>query len=436
MHGDIVKLRSGSFGIDYAGTYIATRDNMLNLHSNPITEVLAPTKSTTLSVAEAMARVASPHSNTSGTDPEVFVFAPDGEVIPAWEFLPDKANALQTYRQGWPEAACPKVLAYWDGAQAELTLTAGEACHAQLTDSIRFGLKTIYDAAQAYMPGSYLECRDVVKIPENVLMEAEDHHIALGCSPSANAYKTVKPIDIGDPRLHPVRYSGCHLHFRVREMPTHHKDSKLAWGTGTTYLPEWFPGGTIKMFDRVVGLLLTALGRDLEDPLRRKAYGRPGEYRQTCPTGVEYRTPGAFVLCRPEVLNFALDMGRRAWGLGLLYNPETFFLPGAMDIIQHCDADAAWKRIEEFAPFFKAMFRGNNYSDEGTMEILRKGLKAHGLVGTMKENWKLDKETESATDNTSWRTHNDGNRHDWRMLSLQAVKAIAVPQSAVMPQAA
>lgn len=429
MTGDIVKLKSGQKGVLYyndtyayapvntklvPGTEALFMGGAISLAKDPIAEHMPRTKDTILSMATALPRLSIIGGLTSGTDPEIFVFDKQGDVIPAWKFLPQKDNAIKTHRGGGVlnDYDYPVVTAYWDGAQAEITIAKGEGCHAQLVDDVRYGLKAIYDAAQKYSPGSVLRTSDVVKIDEQTLMEAEDVHVALGCAPSLNAYKNIRPIKIEDPRRHMLRYSGSHLHYRVAHYMAEGKPRFGSTGNNMP-VPDWFPGGTIKMLDRVLGLLLTALGRDLEDPQRRIAYGRPGEYRQTAIAGLEYRTPGAFLMCRPEVMNFALDMGRRAFGLGMMYNPDEFFLPGAKDIIMSCDADEAVKRIEKFSTFFEALFTSNNYHPKGTMNILRKGLKAHGLVGTVMDNWKL-------AEGQTWNTHNNGDRSDFRTLSAAA----------------
>lgn len=447
MTGDILKTESGALGISYGGNdrYVIRpalpntpsgtyQQPIIETALDPIEKRIARSKESTLSIADALPRLSVLSGMSSGTDPEIFVFTKEGDVIPAWKFLPQKDEALLTDRnpdyEGYREDHClPKVLAYWDGAQAEITISQGETCHEQLTDDVRAGLKLIYEAAQLYSPGATLQCRDVIKLDEKTLMEAEDVHVALGCAPSANAYKNVYPIDVGDPRKHLLRYSGAHLHFRVAHSKST-ADGKTYYNqlSDSTAVPEWFPGGVIKMMDRVVGLLLTALGRDLEDPMRRKAYGRPGEYRVTTDAGLEYRTPGSFLLSRPAALNFALDMGRRAFGLGMIYNPDEFFLPGAKDIIMNCDADAAVEQIEKFKSFFMEMFRANNYNAEGTMEILRKGLKAHGLTGEIADMWKIKPGQE-------YQRHNNNGAVGWRSLSMQAApkKAAALQTAPANP---
>jgi len=337
----------------------------------------------------------------TGTDPEIFGFDPKGHVIPAWLWLQDKkAN---------PEY-------YYDGVQAEL-VTAPVTCHNYQTDFVRNKLVFVNQALKAYNPNAYLATTDTVKLDRKTLLTADDKYIELGCSPSYNAYPEVKPLDIGDPRQHPYRYSGCHLHMSVLDYP----------------IPEWFPHGTVVMMDKILGVMLTALGRGLEDPIRRKAYGRAGEFRVPPPTiqdtnaygspftgkpwtRLEYRTPGSFLLHHPALFNFAVDIGRVAFRMGLMYDGRKLDEIGDVQgIINNCDADAAVKLLTAPGSYLKAVLASRKlsaaYNTPATLDILTSGAKASGrFKGSVYDNWKLG---------GSWELNNYGNgRTKWESVAI------------------
>lgn len=316
----------------------------------------------------------------TGTDPEIFAFDKHGKVIPAWTWLQSQKDNREFY---------------WDGVQAEF-ITNPTGCHNYQTDQVRNKLFQLDATLKKHDPSGYLATADVVKMDRKLLLTADEQHVNLGCSPSLNAYPEVQPIDIGNPREHPYRYSGCHIHTSITCMP----------------IPEWFPHGTVVMIDKIAGVLLTALGRDWEDPIRRVAYGRAGEFRvpPAVPinksvwgpmyvgqmyTRLEYRTPGAFLLAHPALFNFGVDLVRAAFRMGLLMDGRKLDeVPDVQDIINNCDADAANKLIQKRGSFFRQVLDGNfnaSYSSKGkTLAILKQGAKASGhFNGSVYDNWKL-----------------------------------------------
>lgn len=323
--------------------------------------------------------VSSKDYGMTGTDPEIFGFNKQGEVIPAWKWLK-------------PKSENPSI--YWDGVQAEFT-TGPTVCHNYQTDNVHRQLAGVYSLLRAHDKTAYLATKDVVKLDLKTLLTADDKYVELGCSPSRNAYPEVKPIEIPACREHPFRYSGCHIHQSILGIP----------------LPKWFPEGTVAMIDKLAGVPLTALGRDMEDPKRREAYGRAGEFRIPPPVPInpnlfaspwmraqmynrlEYRTPGSFLLHHPALFNFACDTIRAAFRLGLIYDGRKLSEIGDVQgIINNCDADAAAKLVTAKDSFYHKMFPqiGTGYERPATMAILAQGAKASGRFGTdLAENWKL-----------------------------------------------
>ena len=324
----------------------------------------------------------------SGTDPEIFAFDEKGAVIPAWQWLANSKIDKDTY---------------WDGVQAEFT-TVPSHCHGWLVDSVYTRLLSLNQKLKQKYPNAHLETADVVQLPQDTLALAEDEYINLGCAPSTNAYEDIKPINIGNPREHPFRYSGTHLHYSVALPPG--------------IKAPWFPNGTVVMMDKLCGLLLTALGRGLENPIRRQAYGRPGEYRVPGPTNfrLEYRTPGAFILGHPALFNLAADMGRAAYRLGLQVDGNDFPIDtdACKKIITECDADAAVKVIKKQESFFLDYFKRispQGGSATGSIaghlyDLLHVGVKGSGLFeGSVEDNWMLK--------SGGWILHSDHGNAKW-----------------------
>lgn len=336
--------------------------------------------------------------STSGSDPEIFVFNKEGVVIPAWEFLPEKSVAEKTGKDRYDlDHFHESSYAYWDGVQAEITTRRGYQCHAYMTDSIQLGMRKIYHAAIKYNKDAVLKTCDVVTVPNEVLFTGKEEHVALGCAPSQNIHN-IPPIDVGDPRHHTLRYSGTHLHFRTTNIVGENDPRRAN-----------YPNNILKVMDSVLGVVLTAMGRGLEDTRRRLAYGRPGEYRLTdLPrAGLEYRTPGAFLMSCPQMFNLAADIGRRAYHLGLNFTMDQLGLGDATEIIMNADADSAVKFIQENKPVFEGVVKACGYSSKAvlsTMNAFEKGLTAVKGKEDVVRSWKL---------NGSWAQHDDNNAATW-----------------------
>jgi hypothetical protein len=318
-----------------------------------------------------------PRIGLSGTDPEIFAFDATGQVVPSFTYLHSKAVAIDEYNQTSDSVPLPPLSGpvFWDGFQGEMAPPPC-ACHEVLIARIGGCLRKM---AERLPLGAYLQTADVVEIPLEVLQEAPSAFVEFGCSPSLNAYgdDLYPRIHFSDPYQHRLRYSGCHLHF--------------SWGLADIPAPPWYPDGTVMMMDKVLGILLTAFGRGLEDPRRRVAYGRPGEYRLPGPGRLEYRTPGSFLLRNPRIFNFALDVGRWAFGMGLRYDgrrPD--FLSEAHQIIACADADAACQYIKQHWDLFKAVMAklyGSTLASQA-LYLVMEGAQASGMTeGPLLPRW-------------------------------------------------
>ena len=308
---------------------------------------------------------------TNGTDPEIFVTDKAGVIIPAWKFL--KSNE-ETKKINYGS----DVFSYWDGFQAEISTRNGFSCHETMTNTIQQGLAQIHAAAITYDKDAKFLAADAAKVDRKDLITADDHHVMFGCAPSENIYG-IEKIDILNPREVPYRFSGTHFHYTLNNF-------------GRTP-PAWWPHGVVAMIDKIGGLVLTALGRDAEDPIRRKFYGRPGEYRSKTNAHLEYRTPGSFLMRHPALYIFGADICRFGFKMGMQMDGRVFdAIPDVKDIILNCDADAASDIIKQNASLFKTIFAkmyGNSIDDMTLALLTDKRRKATAHIKTIEEEWNV-----------------------------------------------
>lgn len=218
-----------------------------------------------------------------GTDPEFFL-EKDGDIVPAFDWLPDKHSTLDGL--------------FWDGFQAETTVDPFQSshipqCHQTLGRNIarqleKLGEKNLNIAAQS-----------VWRIPSLMLQYASEAHVALGCDPSRNVYGT-HGRTVLEPRKLNWRFAGGHLHFALDGVERNDPDN-------IRYL--------VKTLDAALGIPSVCLAQNYDHFIRRRYYGLAGEYRLP-PHGLEYRTLSNFWLPAPEAFMLVFDLGRHALNLG------------------------------------------------------------------------------------------------------------------------
>ena len=272
---------------------------------------------------------AGPGTINLGTDPEVFVLGHGGRVLPADMFLPEKKRAKNEkapYSGGGGMAA-----AFWDGYQAECT-TSTHSCLGWLTDAVQHGLTIINREAKKVDPKAKLTTKTGIELTNEELMEAPESRVMLGCSPSKNIYGD-QPLNQDDARLNPHRFTGAHMH----------------WGVGKR-TPETVEK-IVKALDRMAGVCLVGLCQGREHPLRRRFYGRAGEYRLPA-HGIEWRVPSSAILASPGVWHLAWNISRQAVRL-VLNNLDDIWecdQDRAVEIINYLDVKGAREVIEHNRP--------------------------------------------------------------------------------------
>lgn len=355
----------------------------------------------------------------SGSDPEIFVEHGDGSIFPAWEFLPSEAEAdvlakqwlLTHYESGggtWPGAYwgipdnvfCPrKTKVYWDGVQAEMApwaKTCLEAHHC----ATREGLKQILAAARAKDPNAKLTLRNVVELPDTLLKSAESKHIKFRCSESYNIYDD-QPEGIADARAYKYRASGGHVH--------------LGNPRGFTA-----PGieQAIRGFDAVLGVAGVSLAAGIDNPERRRTYGRAGEFRLPA-HGIEYRVLSNFWLCHPAIAHLVFDLAR----VTLRFSQSGFYSIGWLapeeetrEIINNCDVAGAQRILNRNAGVLKHLFVQSWKSKDEAMAKLAVSTVLNGVGSVVKD--PFDIETNWKINNPDlWRDHCRGADNSWYFLT-------------------
>jgi hypothetical protein len=230
-----------------------------------------------------------------GADPEIFAVDKDGQVIPAWKWLPSKEKAetvgIDSYY--FPKG---KATTYWDGFQAEFTVHSA-TCLAYLCDYFHTGLEALHNSVTKHAKGSKLSITSVLPVPADELAKADDKYVQFGCMPSKNIYN----LDgrKADGRDVPFRFAGGHIHFGIY-------DKK--------YIQPRL-NNIVKGLDAILGVSCVSLFASFDNPVRREFYGLPGEFRLPA-HGLEYRTLSNAWLSHPLITNLVYELARRAFHYG------------------------------------------------------------------------------------------------------------------------
>jgi len=374
---ECVGFKSGAYNtiLDENGKYVY----MLK-HEHPVT--LAP-PDTKQSIIRKVAMEATPdqsrcvwrstkHGTTVGSDPEIFVLDGNGDVLPAFQYLPKKDKAVEVIHKQSPCGT-----AFYDGFQAEFTVRPS-SCLGHTADYIREGLLTVLNAARAVDPAAKLSIASVVPIPQKVMEATPKEHFILGCSPSLNVYGEGCAVPEA-PEMIPYRSAGWHMHF------------------STVGLEKSFPierrEESIKMLDRIIGVGMVPFAQSFVDTRRREMYGRAGEYRYG--RTMEYRVPEVILGAHPATWNMWWDLARRTWWMGLM--GLSFLWEGDDGEVREAINDSNVKLAEKIIHQNEAVFRRLIYlqykSDtitDATMSMILNGVESRVKDPTdLYKNWRL-----------------------------------------------
>jgi len=320
----------------------------------------------------------------TGADPEIFVLDNMGKLLPAFRFLPPKNQAILLPGSGGS--------AYWDGFQAEFAIGAS-GCHSWVTDYLHYGLVGVLKEARKVDPKARLTLQNVFRIPREELFTTSGEYAALGCNPSRNAYNT-NPFMIDNPFELPYRMAGGHIHLGM--------DPNYTLGGVDSPLPDRFA----KYLDFLVAIPTVGMFAEIDSPVRRKYYGRAGEYRLPS-HGLEYRTLSNAWLGHPSISNLILDLARIAVGSITKIPFEEFKTTqeDIRDIINNTDVKGARKLFEQNSDLWKRVLTQKYPFKEGGFPKLQKAVNegVEAIIPTYTDiefNWQLQSSRHHAGEGT------------------------------------
>ena len=308
---------------------------------------------------------------TIGTDPEIFVVdKKTKEIIPAFAFLPSKANK--------------KAGPFWDGFQAEWTTPldegTGNGCLNYCADDVHQGLSMVLEKALQYNKNAILTWKNVLEIPPKIMQLAKPEHRQLGCAPSRNVYGTA-PLCVADPDTLPIRFAGCHIHVGSEHLKAFSNSRKA---------------DVIRSIDRILGVSSVLLLDRMEDPRRRRYYGRAGEYRVPR-WGLEYRTMSSAILAHPVLFHLCFELARSATmlacnlPLSIYYDEEDKRIATT---INDLDVDEAKKLFKKHVKIYDYILSKRFGVERGRMvkNIILKGAINHMDLNDMDEVWHISED--------------------------------------------
>jgi hypothetical protein len=235
-----------------------------------------------------------------GCDPEIFLSREVGRVrkrksiIGSEVVIPEKGLAATNY-YGNVEGSIVR-----DGVQVELH-PAPTSCRANLSNSLQVIFRSlsqaVNEAANREGKSIKIDFTPVVRMSPGDLAKLSPPAQELGCKPSKNIYgrKFIQK----DGRKYLYRSAAGHIHIGSDMF----KNKSVA------------PEDVIRFMDLVVGNTAVLIDRDSNAALRRKTYGRAGEYR-TPSHGVEYRTLSNFWLHSYQLMSLVMGLTKIAVWLG------------------------------------------------------------------------------------------------------------------------
>lgn len=314
----------------------------------------------------------------NGADPEVFVTDEKGVVIPAWEFLPSKQVAKQTHTNH-----------YWDGFQAEFTMRPSPCLNIQ-NDYMSLGLGVLLHLARRKFPKAQLSIQNTVDVPLEMLLTAAEEHVTFGCQPSLNAYG-LQGEEIANPRLLKHRFAGGHIH------------------KGWKGLTEIRAREVVKALDALVAVPCVTMFEKLDNPIRRKFYGLPGEHRLPV-HGLEYRVLSNAWMSHPAIAQFVRETFRLVSGLAQVHMENVFDYQEAevVDIILNHDVDGAKKLVKRNLSNYTKLYKLAHWEGKPTqkgLHLLQNSVTEFIDPLKFEQNWRFGSwVSDSGLPEARWRT--------------------------------
>lgn len=271
-----------------------------------------------------------------GCDPEFFIVSrKTHRVITADKVLPPKSNKLKISDGS----------VFFDGVQAEVNLNTGYTCREFLCRDLRYVLNDAINHINSKTKKYDILIEASVPVTKRQLKDADDECKRFGCDPDINAYtRDLNKSEI-DAETHLIRYAGGHIHLGMVGNGVCKTDKMLKD-------PE-IAIKIIKVCDRVVGIPAVLLDTPESSKIRRKLYGKAGDFRIQ-PHGIEYRTLSNFWLRAPELVSLFTGLARTAFSI-VQAKQESYFLKIISDeevkkAINESDTELAWELFERMLP--------------------------------------------------------------------------------------
>jgi len=205
---------------------------------------------------------------TLGCDPEFF-FSKNGKIIGSEKVIKNNNSQIII-----------------DGVQAELNPSAS-SCRQSLAEHISSCFRSLNEMIKKD-DTIKIDTATTIKIDPKELKSLSKNSQRFGCAPSKNKDGDGK-IKIKDASKYYYRSAGGHIHLGSYENP------KIL----------------VPILDIIVGNTCVLIDRDKGNIIRRKIYGKAGEYR-TPPHGLEYRTLSNFWLRDYKLMSFVMGLARMA----------------------------------------------------------------------------------------------------------------------------
>lgn len=305
-----------------------------------------------------------------GSDPEGF-FERDGKIISSEEIL--KEPVIYKDRVGYERGRVVR-----DGIQLEIQPLASH-CRANAGNFIQCALIALDDFLKANHPGVTVKFYQSVEIPKDYFDTLPQESRQLGCMPSKNLYRP-RELDV-DPLTYRLRSAGGHLH--LGQLPFE--------------ITEDLAKRLVRIMDVVVGNTCVLIDRDPGNAVRRKVYGRAGEYRLP-KWGLEYRTLSNFWLHAYPLQSLVYALARQAVSMVFTtevqkeqrpepWNPEEELLSlvNMKDVVKAINtndlglAKKNWAAIREFVKTYWTQGIGINNFNLEDFEYFAGKVQEHGL---------------------------------------------------------
>lgn len=244
-----------------------------------------------------------------GTDPEIAFVKSTGNIVPAELVL--RRSGLDVIEpppppDGKPQTkgiriqATPNTSLYQDGMSNEFNVEPSE--HPSVLVS-RIGDLLNLSLEIARQQGLGLAIKPAIPVTLEDIESGGVTCAQFGCDRDETIYNDGFDPARVDAKLEKNRFFGAHVHASMTD--TMIQAGGLDWLMGNMYY-------VMTAFDMTLGLADVLFDHSVEARDRRRVYGRAGRHRVQVPYGLEYRTPGNFILNDPEVLGSMFGLAKYA----------------------------------------------------------------------------------------------------------------------------